>query len=59
MAGKSHGQMSLVGYSPWGHKESDTTYRVNNNNTHICIHMHTDINIYTYAHAYIFIAYKH
>jgi len=23
--GKSHGQMSLAGYSPWGHKESDTT----------------------------------
>ena len=20
-----HGQMNLVGYSPWGHKESDTT----------------------------------
>ena len=23
--GKSHGQRSLVGYSPWGCKESDTT----------------------------------
>ena len=23
--GKSHGQRSLVGYSPWGHKESDMT----------------------------------
>ena len=22
---KSHGQRSLEGYSPWGHKESDTT----------------------------------
>ena len=22
---KSHGPRSLVGYSPWGHKESDTT----------------------------------
>ena len=22
---KSYGQWSLVGYSPWGHKESDTT----------------------------------
>ena len=22
---KSHGQRSLAGYSPWGHKESDTT----------------------------------
>ena len=25
---KSHGQRSLVGYSPWGHKESDTTKRL-------------------------------
>ena len=23
--GKAHGQRSLVRYSPWGHKESDTT----------------------------------
>ena len=23
--GRSHGPSSLVGYSPWGHKESDTT----------------------------------
>ena len=27
-SGKSHGQRSLVGYSPWGHKESDTTERL-------------------------------
>ena len=25
LSGKSHGQRSLVGYSPWGHKESDTS----------------------------------
>ena len=25
---KSHGQRSLVDYSPWGHKESDTTERL-------------------------------
>ena len=25
LAGKFHGQRSLVGYSPWGCKESDTT----------------------------------
>ena len=25
LPGKSHRQRSLVGYSPWGHKESDTT----------------------------------
>ena len=25
LPGKFHGQRSLTGYSPWGHKESDTT----------------------------------
>ena len=25
LAGKSHEQRSLMGYSPWGHKESDMT----------------------------------
>ena len=25
LLGESHGQRSLAGYSPWGHKESDTT----------------------------------
>ena len=28
LPGKSHGQGSLVGHSPWGHKESDTTERL-------------------------------
>ena len=26
--GKSHGQRNLVGYSPWGRKEPDTTERL-------------------------------
>ena len=25
LPGKSHGQRSLVGYSPWGHKQSNMT----------------------------------
>ena len=25
LPGESHGQRSLVGYSPWGRRESDTT----------------------------------
>ena len=25
LPGESHGQRSLEGYSPWGHRESDTT----------------------------------
>ncbi|KAB0369215.1 hypothetical protein FD755_019220, partial [Muntiacus reevesi] len=28
LPGESHGQRSLVGYSPQGHKESDTTERL-------------------------------
>ena len=33
LPGGSHGQRSLVGYSPWGLKESDTTEQLNNNNS--------------------------
>ena len=28
LPGEFHGQRSLVGYSPWGHKESDMTERL-------------------------------
>ena len=28
LPGESNGQRSLVGYSPWGHKESDTAERL-------------------------------
>ena len=28
LTGKFHGQRSMVGYSPWGCKESDTTKRL-------------------------------
>ena len=28
LPGESHGQRSLEGYSPWGHKESDTAERL-------------------------------
>ena len=34
MPGESHGQRSLVGYSPWGHTELDTTERLS---LHACI----------------------
>ena len=34
LPGKFHGQKSLVGYSPWGHKEPDTT-------EHTHTHTHT------------------
>ena len=28
LPGKLYGQRNLVGYSPWGHKESDRTERL-------------------------------
>ena len=31
LPGKSHGQRSLLGYSPWSHKESDTTEQLSTN----------------------------
>ena len=37
LAGEFHGQRSLVGYSPWGHKELDTTET--NTDTHIYIYI--------------------
>ena len=31
LAGEYHGQRNLAGYSPWGHKESDTTEQLHFN----------------------------
>ena len=33
LPGESHGQRSLAGYSPWGHKELDTTEQLNDRGT--------------------------
>ena len=37
LPGKSHGQRSLVGCSPWGHEESDTTGRLHFDFSRSCI----------------------
>ena len=37
LPGKSHGQRSLIGYSPWGRKESDTTEWLHFNFSLSCI----------------------
>ena len=39
LPGKSHGQRSLEGYSPWVCKESDTTLWLNNNNIFVILHV--------------------
>ena len=38
IAWKSHGQRSLVGYSPWGRKESDTTERLHFHSLSLGLH---------------------
>ena len=40
LPGKSHGQRSLAGYSPWGHKESDMTQWLS---AHVHTHTHTSV----------------
>ena len=42
--GKSHGQKSLEGYSPWGHKESDMTESLSQQMARI--HMLATISIF-------------
>ena len=42
LAGKSHGQRSLVGYSPLGRKESDMTERLH---FHFMINLHNKVVI--------------
>ena len=39
LPGKLHGQRSLVGYSPWGHKELDMTEQL----TFSFFHFHTKV----------------
>ena len=41
LPGKFHGQRSLAGSSPWGHKESDTTEPQMRARTHTHTHTHT------------------
>ena len=36
LPGKSHERRSLLGYNPWGHKESDTTERLYFNTSSSC-----------------------
>ena len=47
LAGESHGQGRLVGYSPWGRKESDMTERACRNNSipHVCAWYYLHVSI--------------
>ena len=39
LPGKSHGQRSLMGYSPWGRKELDTTEQLSTHSIWMCYYM--------------------
>ena len=43
---KSHGQRSLVGYSPWGGKESDTTERLHFTCRESQLYINWEMNVY-------------
>ena len=45
LPGKSHGRRSLVGYSPWGRRESDTTERLKLSLSRT----HSDVQSFLYA----------
>ena len=38
LSGESHGERSLAGYSPWGHKESDMTEQLTLTYSHHTVH---------------------
>ena len=42
LPGESHGQKSLVGYSPWGHKESDTAEQLTHNTQAVSVVKHSE-----------------
>ena len=45
LPGKFHGQRNLAGYSPWGHKESDTTEQLSTAQKNVDAKGNLDINI--------------
>ena len=60
LTGEFHGQRSLMGYSPWGHKESDMTEQITHTHTRARMgntSMCTYICVYIYMYIYIYILY--
>jgi len=54
LPGKMHGQRSLAGYSPWGHKRVRHDWS-NLAHTHMGIYMHIYTHTHTHAHTHIYI----
>ena len=49
--GNPHGQRSLAGCSPWGHKQSDMTEQLSTERT--CSRAHTHTHTHTHTHVYV------
>ena len=51
LLGEFHGQRSLAGYRPWGRKESDMTWQVNNKNRKrtLSLHLSTEEGPYEFT----------
>ena len=47
LPGESHGRRSLVGYSPWGRKESDTTEQLHTHRLGTVFHDHISSSVRT------------
>ena len=55
LPGESHGQRNLAGYSPWGHKESDTTEQLTLSLSFImCVCVCVCVYTYIYTHIPIY-----
>ena len=48
LPGESHGQRSLAGYTPWVHKESDTTEATEHKHIHLSIYIHIFMSVIVY-----------
>ena len=54
LPGECHGQRSLAGYSPWGHRELDSTERLNHHcHTYIYTHTTSLHIVYTHTHNHL------
>ena len=51
LPGEFHGQRSLVGYRPWGHKESGMRL---NHHHQLCVYVHVSVCASVYTHVYTY-----
>ena len=59
LPGESYGQRSLVGFSPWGHKESDTTEQLNSSSSNPLIFRYQETKASSHRVAHLLRPLKH